>query len=206
MQLIKFFLYIIGKFLGFLSFPSFNRCFTYYYSGVLSRKFKKVGKSLYIKRSINQLVGPKYISLGNNVTIGRLVTLTAWNLSKELPEIIIGDNTTIGDFCHITAVNGIYIGSNVLFGKWATITDNSHGDTNVEFLECDIPPLQRKMYSKGKVYIEDNVWIGDKVTICAGVRIGEGSIVGANSVVTHDVPPYSIVAGVPAKLKKKNNL
>jgi chloramphenicol O-acetyltransferase type B len=47
--------------------------------------------------------------------------------------------------------------------------------------------------------IEDDVWIGHGVTIMRGVKIGEGSIVGANSVVTKDIPPYSIFAGVPAK-------
>ena len=53
------------------------------------------------------------------------------------------------------------------------------------------------------VIIEDNVWIGQYCTILKGVRIGKGSIVATRAVVTKDVPPYSIVAGNPAKVVKK---
>ena len=84
-------------------------------------------------------------------------------------------------------------------GRRVTITDNSHGK-NTSYVEFQLSPCKRNIYSKGPVIIEDNVWIGDKATILAGVKIGFGSIVGANSVVTKDVPPYSIVGGVPAKI------
>ena len=50
--------------------------------------------------------------------------------------------------------------------------------------------------------IGKNVWVGEKVTVLPGVHIGEGSIIGANSVVTHDIPPYSIAVGIPAKVIK----
>jgi maltose O-acetyltransferase len=56
---------------------------------------------------------------------------------------------------------------------------------------------------KEPVIIEDDVWIGARVIILPGVKIGKGSIVGAGAVVTKDVEPYSIVAGVPAKLIRK---
>ncbi len=52
------------------------------------------------------------------------------------------------------------------------------------------------------VVIEDDVWIGSRVTILPGVTIGRGSVVGAAAVVTKDVPPYSVVAGNPAKVVK----
>lgn len=58
------------------------------------------------------------------------------------------------------------------------------------------------LISKGPVVIEDNVWIGEHACIMPGTTIGKGSIVGANAVVTKDVPPYSLVGGVPAKLIK----
>ena len=60
--------------------------------------------------------------------------------------------------------------------------------------------MKRKVVSKGAVVIDDNVWIGDKVSIMPGVHIGEGSIIAANAVVTKNIPPYSIAAGVPAKV------
>lgn len=56
------------------------------------------------------------------------------------------------------------------------------------------------------VTIENNVWVGANVIILDGIKIGEYSVVGAGSVVSKDIPPYSIVAGVPAKIIKKYNL
>ena len=66
-----------------------------------------------------------------------------------------------------------------------------------------IPPNERPIISKGKIKIGDNVWIGEKVTILAAVTIGEGAVIAANSVVTKNVAPYTVVAGVPAKVISK---
>ena len=57
--------------------------------------------------------------------------------------------------------------------------------------------------SKGDIIIEDDVWIGYRSTILSGVHIGQGAVIAAGSVVTKDVPPYTVVAGVPAKNIKK---
>ena len=66
----------------------------------------------------------------------------------------------------------------------------------------DIAPDFRPLSSKGPVLIDDNVWIGEKSSIMPGVHIGKGVIVAANSVVTKDVPPYCVVAGIPATIVK----
>ena len=60
-----------------------------------------------------------------------------------------------------------------------------------------------KKASEAPIVIEDNVWIGINVTILKGVTIGEGSIVAAGAVVTKDIPPHSLVAGIPAKVIKQ---
>ena len=67
-----------------------------------------------------------------------------------------------------------------------------------------IAPKSRVLYSKGSITIGNKVWIGDKVTILSGVTIGEGAVIASNSVVTKDVPPFSIVGGIPAKVIRKN--
>lgn len=58
-------------------------------------------------------------------------------------------------------------------------------------------------FSKGPILIEDDVWIGSGATIMSGVRVGKGAVIAAGSLVTKNVEPYSIVAGIPAKFIKK---
>ena len=117
------------------------------------------------------------------------------------PEIIIGNGSSIRDFSQVSAIQSIRIGNGVRIGPNVLITDNAHGASVAGLL--DIAPNLRPLSSKGPIVIEDNVWIGTKSSIMPGVHIGRGSIVAANSVVTHDVPPYCVAAGVPAKVIKK---
>lgn len=81
------------------------------------------------------------------------------------------------------------------------ITDNSHGE-NISINELNISPHERNIFSKGTVIIGDNVWTGKNVCIMPNVKIGNGAIIGANSVVTHNIPPYSVAVGSPAKVIK----
>ena len=90
------------------------------------------------------------------------------------------------------------IGDSLLTGKWVTITDNSHGETDKATLE--MRPQERPITSKGPVIIGNNVWIGDKATILPGVTVGDGAVIAANAVVTKDVPAYSVVGGNPARV------
>lgn len=151
-----------------------------------------------------KITGGKYISIGANGHIDKAVRLSAWDSYDDYvfsPEITIGDNCRIGAFSHITAINKILIGKNVLTGKDILITDNSHGSTSREML--DISPNMRPLESKGPVIIEDNVWIGEKASIMPGVTVGRGAIIAANAVVTRDVPPYCVVGGNPARIIKQ---
>lgn len=152
--------------------------------------------------------GEKNIHVGNHTHFGNGCILTAWENTtdgaKHFPEIIIGSNCSIGEFNNITSINLIRIGDNLVTGRWVTITDNSHGKTDLNTLQT--PPLTRTVVSKGPVLIGNNVWIGDKVTILPGVIIGDGVVVAANAVVTKDVPAYSVVGGIPAKIIKRTNI
>lgn len=122
--------------------------------------------------------------------------------SKVIPELRIGNGCTIGEYNHITAVNKIIIGDNLLTGRFVLISDNAHGGMTLE--ELQIHPSERQVVTKGAIEIGKNVWIGDKVTILSGVSIGDGCIIGANSVVTHSIPPYSLAVGSPAKVIKSS--
>lgn len=145
--------------------------------------------------------GSRFIDVGDHTVFADGCYLTAWDRSSQPPHITIGNGCSIGSQNHITCTNEIRIGNNLLTGKWVTITDNAHGETDRETLRQ--APGKRPVVSKGAVVIHDNVWIGDKATVLPGVEIGEGAVVAANAVVTKDVPPYSVVAGVPARIIKK---
>lgn len=180
------------------------KLFTAVYTGWISREFKHFGSDSRIRPKFSLLLGAEHISIGNGCSIGRNVQLTAWSRYGEQtfqPKIVIGNNCAISDDSHITAINSIQFGNNVLLGKKVLITDNSHGSSTPDVL--DIAPSKRALYSKGPVIIDDNVWIGEKASIMPGVHIGKGAIIAANAVVTHDVPVGSVAAGVPARIVKK---
>ena len=63
-------------------------------------------------------------------------------------------------------------------------------------------PIAKQGETKEKIVIEDDCWLGAGVKVLAGVTIHKGSVIGAGSVITHDVPPYSVVVGVPGKVIK----
>jgi len=205
-KILKEILFFIGYFVSFIIpyslFKALRKLFNVFYSGYLSKKFSYFGQSS-INYPIRSLIGSVYIIIEDNVSLGKNIVLTAWDNyegNKYTPQIIIKKGTSIGDDAHITAINKIIIGENVLTGKKILISDNSHGEATENLLEN--PPIKRPLYSKGPVIIGNNVWIGEKATILAGVTIGQGSIIGANAVVTKDVPPFSIAAGNPAKIIK----
>lgn len=148
--------------------------------------------------------GGKHISIGDDTIIQRHAILGCWTRYHDQtfsPSITIGDHCNIGEYCHITAINQIVIGNGLLTGRFVLISDNSHG--GLSQAEAAIPPAARKLVSKGPVVIGDNVWIGDKVTILAGVHIGDNAIIAANAVVTEDVPANTLVAGVPASVRRR---
>lgn len=175
------------------------------YSKWISLKFNRM--DLRFIKPVNYLRGCQYFKIGSNTAFGRLIVLTAWDEYEGehfTPQIIIGDNCNFGDYNHLTCIDCIKIGNGCLTGRWVTISDNNHGTTSLK--ELSLPPIERKLHSKGPVTIGDNVWIGDKATILAGVSIGDGAIVAANAVVTKSIPPYAVAAGNPAQIINQTNL
>lgn len=207
MNIIRWFLFKIGYILSLIYPYSLSKKVrsvkTVIYTSWIGSQFKSIGAHSAIMPSLRLLLGARYIELGSNVVIGTGSTLTAWDNYKSqkfMPQIIIKDGTCIGDFSHITAVNSIVIGKNVLTGKNILISDNAHGDST--YRSSILSPTHRPLVSKGPVIINDNVWIGEKSSIMPGVTIGEGAIIASNSVVTKNVPPHCLVAGTPARIIK----
>ena len=113
--------------------------------------------------------------------------------------ISIGSRSGIGRSAYISAIAGggeIILGSNIMMAPEVVILTSmhNHADTSI--------PMNRQGHHLAKVVIEDDVWIGYRAMILPGVTVGKGSIIGAGAVVTKDVPPYSVVGGVPARIIK----
>lgn len=161
----------------------------------LSRHLKYCGSGTRFGK-VEFCTGLTNIRVGSNTIFLPHLFLTAWGQGL----INIGDNCSFGCYCHISAINRITIGDNLLTGKWVTIVDNNHGQISLN--EMKMRPLERGLFSNGPIEIGNNVWIGDKATILSGVKIGDGAIIAANAVVTKNVPAYSVVAGNPGKVIK----
>ncbi len=112
----------------------------------------------------------------------------------------VGQNVYIGPGLIITMFNSrseceLVIGNRVAIAPRVTLVLSS--DANWSNLNRIIKPIQ------GKIILKDDCWVGTGVIILPNLTIGEMSVIGAGSVVTKEVPPYTIVAGIPAKELKK---
>lgn len=113
---------------------------------------------------------------------------------------INGDRLIIGKFCSIAC------GAKFLFNSANhSLTSLSTYPFPIFFEEWGLERAQvtRAWDYKGDIVIGNDVWIGYEAVILAGVTIGDGAIIGARAVVTKDVPPYTIVGGVPAEPIRK---
>lgn len=134
------------------------------------------------------------ITLGNRVSL-----LENTLLNANSGSISIDDRSWLGPFSVILGNGGVSIGKDVMIASHCTINTVSHhaGDTSI--------PMNGQGIYTDPVVIEDDVWLGIGSIILQGVRIGKGSIIGAGAVVTHDIPPYSVAVGTPAKVIRKRD-
>ena len=197
----------IGKLLGYILRIWPSRLFYPVYicrrnimTARLKGRFKSFGKGSLLAPEV-QIFNPQYMEVGDNTSVMSHCVLETCTVDGNTPKMVVGDKVSLGEYTHVTCANHIEIGEGTLTGRFVLITDNAHGESKYEDLL--LPPMQRKIVSPGEVVIGRNVWIGDKATILPGVKVGDGAIIAANAVVTKDVPPYAVVAGVPAKIVKQ---
>lgn len=114
--------------------------------------------------------------------------------------IHVGKGCFVNFNCTFLDVAPINLGDNVWLGANVTLATPNHPFIAEERLPSDYPDGHHDLEYASPITIKDNCWICSSATICGGVTIGENSIVAAGAVVNRDVPPNSIVAGVPAKV------
>ncbi|RKQ50972.1 acetyltransferase-like isoleucine patch superfamily enzyme [Roseivirga pacifica] len=162
-----------------------------------------VGKNFLIEEgaelNCNALGGMHF---GNRVTIGKYAIVRPSNIyGGAVGEgMSIGDNSNIGPYSYIGCSGKVTIGNNVMMGPRVSMFAENHNysDTSI--------PMKEQGVSLSEIVVNNDCWIASNATILAGVTIGEGSIIAAGAVVTKDIPPYSIVAGNPAKVIKSRKV
>ena len=162
-----------------------------WYIRLLAPLYQHRGSHSVIHRSARMDTPPyRKFSLGNYSVIESFACI-----NNAVGDVIIGDHTRIG--LHNTIIGPVRIGNHVNFAQGITITALNH---NFEDSETRI---DEQGISTCQVVIEDDIWIGANAVVLPGVTIGHHSVVAAGAVVTKDVPPHSLVVGVPAKVIKQ---
>lgn len=161
-----------------------------WYIRILAPLYQHRGKGSVIYSSVRMDTPPyRRFSLGTQSVIESFCCI-----NNAVGDVIIGNNTRIG--LHSTIIGPVQIGNNVNLAQGITITALNHNTDNPN-LRFDEQGITTK-----PIIIEDDVWIGANAVILPGVKVGSHSVVAAGAVVNKDVPSGTLVAGVPATIKK----
>ncbi len=158
-----------------------------------------VGHSVKIEELAEvQCLARRGVTLADRVTIGRGASIRPSSYYGHEPGegIEVGEGTAIGAYSWIGASGFVSIGRDVMFGPRVVILPENH------VFEDVCATIKSQGVVREGVVIEDDCWLGANVTVLAGVTVGRGSVVAAGAVVHRDVPPGSVVGGVPARIIK----
>jgi acetyltransferase-like isoleucine patch superfamily enzyme len=160
-----------------------------YKSPEFMARFKSVGNNVQVFEHA-LILKPEMIELGDNVRIDDYSRLEG------------GQGLKIGNDVHICSFASIYGGGSALLEDYACITQGARLITGTEQpsgVMSSVAPRELRDVRIGRIVMGKNSFIGAHAVVMPDITIGEGAVVGAGAVVTKDVPPWTIVAGVPAK-------
>jgi len=182
----------------------------YKFQSVISKLSFKLNTIFFLIKYFPAISGSRRIRIGNRVRIN-FFNIEGKGLKLHFKEnaflksdvVIQGSGYfELGRRSYISSFSVVGVNEKVVIGDDVMIADAfSLRDTNHNFSSINIPMIEQGISTKA-VTICDDVWIGHGVSVTQGVTIGKGAIVAGGAVVTRDVPEYSVVAGVPAKVIK----
>lgn len=182
--------YILGKLKFVLNGVSSKaiRCWGYVELRFFDNACVKIGSSNFSGHDQLWASDDSVIEINNGFRCEKYVRLNTFGDGH----LKIGRNVYVGPFSLIDVINDVAIGDGVLISSHVRIIDSDHGTDRNEVIVS-------QKYSSEPIKIGNDVWIGTGAVILKGVTIGEGAIIGAGSVITKDVDPYAVYAGVPAR-------
>lgn len=151
-------------------------------------------RGVYLDQGVYLHACPRGIYIGENSIVMHGAVLHVYNF-RGLPNsgITIGRNSLIGEYSVIRGQGGVTIGDRVYTSPFTQILAVNH-----VYSDHRRPFVDQGITAEG-IVIEDDVWLGAGAIITDGVRVGKGAVVAAGAVVTKDVPPHTVVGGVPAR-------
>ncbi len=158
----------------------------------------RLGHRAYLDQGVYLHACPGGIEIGPGTLVMHGAVLHVYNF-RGLPHagIRIGRDSLIGEYCVIRGQGGVTVGDRVYTSPMVQIVAVDH-----VFDDPARPFVEQGITAQG-IVIEDDVWIGSGAVICDGVHVGKGAVVAAGAVVTEDVPPHTVVAGVPARVVRQ---
>ena len=166
-----------------------------------ARNFADFGDGIMIAFPPTVIFGEGRITLGAGTTIGPLASISAGMPSQarsaRRPDRI-GDRCTLGKGSASSAHERIELGDDIWTGHYVYVTDQNHGYEDVDL------PIGTQMWSNEPVSIGDGSWLGHGAVVLPGSKIGRNVVIAAGAVVAGiEVPDYSVVAGVPARVIRR---
>jgi acetyltransferase-like isoleucine patch superfamily enzyme len=182
---------------GFIRFP-FRGVRIFLADGVVlrNRAHLTMGNGVTVGRGCTiDALSKQGVRLGENVNIGPYTTIQASGVLSNLGTgCTIGANSGIGGYSFIGCGGGVQIGADVIMGQYVSFHSENH-----VIDRTDVPIRSQGVVRKG-IVIEDDCWVGAKATFLDGCHVGRGCVVASGAVVRGTIPPYSIIAGVPARV------
>lgn len=157
---------------------------------------KSYGRGVRTGIYVHWIMGKGDLVLGDNVLLDGKCTVSFAARFVAHPTLEIGDGTGIGHNCVFTVGKRITIGKDCMIATDVFMFDSSGHPTSPEARQAGAAPTEEDVRP---ITIEDHVWIGRRAIIYPGVTVGHNSIVSAGAAVMSDVPPYTVVAGNPAR-------
>lgn len=172
-----------------------------WYTPLFQSRLEQPAKRLYCYSGMPLVLGPVRMRFGDDVRISGQTTITGRTADAAAgPVLEVGRNVDIGWQTTIAVGRRVVIGDNVRIAGRAFLAGYPGHPLDAAARAVGAPDTEDQV---GDITLEDDVWLATGVTVLAGVRIGRGTVVAAGSVVTRDLPPFVVAAGVPARVVRK---